>query len=78
MSEAGKVSHAPPPPPPPPLVIHGDADEVVPCLEGIAIYERLQQPKMLEVIKGADHILSDPAHRERAISLALEWFRKYL
>jgi uncharacterized protein len=70
LSEAAKVSHA--------LVIHGDADEVVPCHEGIAIYDRLQQPKTLEVIKGADHILSDPGHRERAISLALEWFDKYL
>jgi fermentation-respiration switch protein FrsA (DUF1100 family) len=44
----------------------------------MAIYERLQQPKKLEIIKGADHILSDPVHRERAISLALEWFEKHL
>jgi uncharacterized protein len=70
LAEAGKVSHA--------LVIHGDADEVVPYREGMAIYERLQQPKKLEIIKGADHILSDPVHRERAISLALEWFEKHL
>jgi len=70
LSEAAKASHA--------LVIHGDADEVVPCREGIAVYERLREPKRLEIIEGADHILSNPTHRERAISLALEWFDKYL
>lgn len=70
LSLAKKVSHA--------LVIHGDADEVVPCHEGKKIYERLDQPKKLEVIEGADHILSNPVHRERAISLALEWFGMYL
>ena len=70
LSEAAKASHA--------LVVHGDADEVVPCREGIAVYERLGEPKRLEIIAGADHILSNPAHRERAISLALEWFNSYL
>lgn len=70
LSEATKVSHA--------LVIHGDADDIVPCHEGIAIYEHLQQPKLSEIIKGADHILSDQAHREQAISMALKWFGKYI
>jgi uncharacterized protein len=70
LSSGENVSHA--------LVVHGDADKVVPCHEGKRIYERLRQPKRLEVIEGADHILSNPVHRERAISLALEWFGTYL
>ena len=70
LTLASKVSRA--------LLIHGDADETVPCREGIAIYERLREPKKLEIIQGADHILSNPEHRERAISLALDWCGRYL
>lgn len=70
LSEAKKVSRA--------LVIHGEADEVVPCAEGKAIYKRLNKPKGIEIIKGGDHIFSAEAHRNKAINLALNWFRRYL
>lgn len=60
------------------LVIHGDSDEVVPCVEGKAIYKFLKKPKAIEIIKGGDHILSVDAHRVKAITLALNWFRRYL
>jgi uncharacterized protein len=70
LSQAEKVSHA--------LVVHGDADEIVPYREGIAIYDHLRQPKKLEIISGADHVFSAPTHRERAISLAIEWFKGFL
>ncbi|MCX8111508.1 MAG: prolyl oligopeptidase family serine peptidase [Syntrophorhabdaceae bacterium] len=70
LNEAKNVSHA--------LVIHGDMDEVVPYEEGIAIFNHIKEPKRLEVIKGADHILSDPDHRQRAINFALEWFTGFL
>jgi len=70
LAEAKKVSHA--------LVIHGEADEVVPCAEGKAIYKRLSKPKGIEIIKGGDHIFSAEAHRNKAITLALNWFRRYL
>ncbi len=70
LAEARKVSHA--------LVIHGEADEVVPCAEGKAIYKRLGKPKSIEIIKGGDHIFSAEAHRNKAITLALNWFRRYL
>lgn len=70
LSEAKKVSRA--------LVIHGEADEVVPCAEGKAIYKRLSKPKGIEIIKGGDHIFSAEAHRDKAITLALNWFRRYL
>ena len=70
LSESGNVTCA--------LVIHGEIDETVPCIEGKRIYESLQQPKHLEIIEGGDHVFSDPSHRERVIDLALNWFDKYL
>jgi fermentation-respiration switch protein FrsA (DUF1100 family) len=60
------------------LVIHGEADEVVPAREGKAIYEHAKRPKKFELIKGADHIFSVPGQRDRAISLSIDWFRRFL
>jgi uncharacterized protein len=69
LAEASKVSCA--------LVIHGHKDDVVPCEEGRAIYKQLKRPKKFELIKGGDHIFSVPAHREKAINFALNWFRRF-
>jgi len=69
LSEAQKVSNA--------LVIHGEMDEVVPCDEGKTIYKNIQKPKKCVIIKGGDHVLSNPAHRDRAIKHALHWFQGY-
>jgi uncharacterized protein len=70
LSEARKVSRG--------LVIHGEMDSVVSFSEGRAIYENLREPKRFELMEGGDHVFSDDAHRERAISLAVEWFRRFL
>jgi len=70
LSEAKMVSSA--------LVVHGEMDEVVPCHEGKTIYKNIRKPKSIEIIKGADHIFSSPAHREKAINLTLNWFRRHL
>lgn len=70
LAEAKKVSCA--------LVIHGEVDEVVPCAEGKAIYKALSKPKNIEIIKGGDHVFSNDSHRNKAINLALNWFRRYL
>lgn len=60
------------------LVIHGEVDEVVPSIEGKTIYKNLKKPKGIEIIKGGDHVFSNDAHRSKAITLALNWFRRYL
>jgi len=60
------------------LVIHGEADEVVPADEGTAIYENLGDPKAFELIRGGDHTFSRAADRERAISLSLDWLGRFL
>jgi uncharacterized protein len=70
LSEAHKVSRA--------ILIHGELDEVVPCLEGRAIYDHLKRPKKFFMIKGGDHTFTALAHRDRAAELSLAWFRRYL
>jgi hypothetical protein len=69
LEEAKRVSCA--------LVIHGEKDEVVPASEGKAIYRNIRKPKTFELIKGGDHTFSLPGHREKAILLALDWFRRF-
>lgn len=60
------------------LVIHGEKDELVPMEQALGIFNRLGLPKEIHVIGGADHRLTDPVHRRRAIELSVEWFKKYL
>lgn len=69
LSKARNVSNA--------LLIHGELDETVPCKEGKMIYENMREPKQCVIIRGGDHVFSDPAHREKAVTLALHWFQKY-
>lgn len=60
------------------LVIHGDKDELVQVEQAMRIFHHLNLPKEMHLIGGADHRLTEPAHRQRAIELSVEWFRKYL
>ncbi|MDI6764801.1 MAG: alpha/beta fold hydrolase [Thermodesulfobacteriota bacterium] len=60
------------------LVIHGEEDELVPIEQAYGIFRHLSLPKEIHVIGGADHRLTDPEHRKRAIDLTVDWFKKYL
>lgn len=60
------------------LVIHGDRDELVPVEHARMIYERLNEPKKMEIIEGGDHRLTNPNHREKAFETSLAWFERYL
>lgn len=60
------------------LVIHGEKDELVPMEQALGIFDSLSPPKEFHVIGGADHRLLDPAYRQRAIELTVDWFKKYL
>src|SRR5436190_6304050 len=54
----------------PVLVMHGDADHVIPLAAGRALYEGLPDPKRFEVIPGADHndaVPPDPQRYWRAV-----------
>lgn len=61
---------------PPILIIHGDADEVIPWEHAKLLYEASSEPKKIEILKGADHIFSSDL--SKVIDLALGWFKKYL
>jgi len=65
-----KVSHC--------VVIHGEKDELVPVEQAWEIFYHLAEPKRIHVIEEANHRLTDPAHRQRAIELSVGWFKKYL
>lgn len=60
------------------MVIHGEEDELVPVEQAWEIFYHLSEPKEIHIIEGADHRLTAPAHRQRAIDLTVDWFKKYL
>jgi dipeptidyl aminopeptidase/acylaminoacyl peptidase len=57
----------------PVLVIHGDADEVVPVEEAHELHAGLNSTKRLVILRGGDHRLSDPAAMQSALAEALDW-----
>jgi fermentation-respiration switch protein FrsA (DUF1100 family) len=60
------------------MVIHGEADELVPVDQAWEIFQGLGSPKEIHVIESADHRLTHPSHRERAMDLSTAWFQKFL
>jgi dipeptidyl aminopeptidase/acylaminoacyl peptidase len=60
------------------MVIHGEEDELVPVDQAWEIFHTLGAPKEIHIIEGADHRLTEPKHRQRAMELTVEWFKKYL
>jgi alpha/beta superfamily hydrolase len=60
------------------LLIHGDCDATVPLHHAERLYAEAQEPRRLEIIAGADHSITGPEHREKAVVLSLGWFKKYL
>jgi len=60
------------------LVIHGEGDELVPADQAWEIFHSLAASKEIHIIEGADHRLTAPTHRQRAMELTTEWFKKYL
>ncbi|SPJ14121.1 conserved hypothetical protein [Syntrophobacter sp. SbD2] len=67
MSKAGRV-----------LLIHGQLDEVVPWKDSVRIYERLNDPRKLLLMRTADHRISDDSWRKRGIQASAEWFLTHL
>jgi alpha-beta hydrolase superfamily lysophospholipase len=60
------------------LVIHGEKDELVPVDQAWEIFHGLGAPKEIHILEGADHRLTDLAHRSRAMELSTAWFKRYL
>jgi fermentation-respiration switch protein FrsA (DUF1100 family) len=62
----------------PVLIIHGDADEVVPVKEAYELDGSLTAPRKLSILAAGDHRLSDRGVLERAMAEALDWLAKHV
>jgi len=60
------------------LIIHGQADEVVPAAHAEEIYKRVGEPKKLIIQPGGDHSMSDASHQKSFMRAALKWFQSAL
>jgi alpha-beta hydrolase superfamily lysophospholipase len=57
------------------LIIHGDADELVPVAHALAFHAAAGKPKELVLQAGGDHRMSDPTHQATFISRTVQWLR---
>ena len=55
------------------LVVHGEADELVPLSHAHEIVDHAGEPKRLLVQKGGDHLMSDATHQTEFIREASLW-----
>jgi len=62
----------------PVLILHGDADEVVPVKEAYELHECLSGTKRLSILNGTDHRLSDPALMQRALEESFDWLIRHV
>lgn len=60
----------------PVLIVHGDADELVPVEHSKEAMKYLSSESQLEVISGGQHKLDKKL--EQVIPLSVEWFKKFL
>jgi acetyl esterase/lipase len=63
------------------LIVHGDADELVPIASGQSIHDALKKAGVrteMVVIKGGDHGFTDAGHREEAGKAMAAWFKANL
>jgi len=66
---------------PPTLIVHGDADELVPIASGQSIYDALKKAGVkteMVVIKGGAHGFPEAAHRAEASAAMAKWFKENL
>lgn len=62
----------------PVLILHGDADLVVPSADARELYNCLSGEIHLSMLPGGDHRLSDPALMRRALGEAQEWLIEHV
>jgi uncharacterized protein len=60
------------------MVVHGDADEIIPVQD--AYLAKTYNPECTElvVISGADHMFSAEMHRTQVSKLVVKWFKEHL
>lgn len=62
----------------PVLILHGDADEVVPVEEAYELSNCLANSKRLSILKDTDHRFSNPAVMQKAIEEASAWLMDHV
>jgi fermentation-respiration switch protein FrsA (DUF1100 family) len=58
------------------LILHGDADDVVPVEEGREIYQAAYEPKDLIILEGVDHVYSGDG-LEKMTSAVVGWLKEH-
>lgn len=58
------------------LILHGDADDVVPVEEGREIYAAAYEPKDLVILEGVDHVYNDDG-LDKMIDAVLSWLKEH-
>jgi pimeloyl-ACP methyl ester carboxylesterase len=62
----------------PVLILHGDADDVVPVAEAYELHRCLTNSKRLSILPNTDHRVSDPEMLQRAMGEALDWLTDHI
>jgi alpha-beta hydrolase superfamily lysophospholipase len=62
----------------PVLILHGEADNIVPVEEAYELHDCLTSSKRLTILQGTDHRLSNPAMLGRALGEALDWLTEHV
>ena len=63
------------------LIVHGDADTLVPLSSGQSIQDALKQAGVkteMVIIAGGDHGFTEPPHRAQATAAMVKWFKENL
>ena len=62
----------------PVMVVHGDADEIIPVKDAYLAKTLNPEHMDLTVISGADHMFSNAVHRSQTVKLVVKWFKEHL
>jgi hypothetical protein len=60
------------------LIVQGEHDDVVPVEHAAVLADRAADPFDCVIIAGADHRLTDIAHRHEALRLSVAWLSRFL
>ncbi len=58
------------------MVVHGDADDIIPVEEAYKVKDANPDAVELEIMPGADHMFSDRQQRRKIARRAADWFRR--
>ena len=60
------------------MVVHGDADEIIPIKNAYLAKALNPEHMELAVISGADHMFSNEEHRSQIVKQVVKWFKEHL